>query len=56
MRERRVFSAHKRRKNSVVCFSCGVTLQNSAFQRIPHEKKKLLDKYTKIQPVSLRIF
>jgi len=40
--------------NSVVCFSCGVTLQNSAFQRIPHEKK-LLDKYTKFQPVSMRV-
>jgi len=38
-----------------MCLSCGVTLQNFVFQRIPREEK-LLDNYTKILPVSMRIF
>jgi len=55
MKKYRVFSAHERRKNSVMWPSCGVTLQNSVFRRIPHEEK-LLDGYTKTKPASMRIF
>jgi hypothetical protein len=38
-----------------MCFSRGVTLQNSLFQRIAHNEKSI-DKYTKIQPLSMRKF